>query len=71
MFRLPCLLAPQMAPATQPRRHAGSRVVYTTQWTGGCPPELWYRHMTESDNYHDGTFTRWTAAMWAAACNLE
>jgi hypothetical protein len=30
----------------------GIRVIYATQWTGGCPPELWYRYMTESDNCH-------------------
>lgn len=34
---------------------AGSRAVYTTQWTGGYPPELWHHYMTESDNYHGGT----------------
>ena len=27
--------------------------------------------MTESDNYHDGTFTRWIAALSAAPCNVE
>ncbi len=71
MFRLPCLLAPQMAPTAQARSPTGSRVVYTTQWTGSYLPELWYRYMTESDNYHDGTFTRWIAALSAAPCNIE
>jgi hypothetical protein len=69
MTRLPCLLASQMAPTAQPRRPAGSRVVYTPQWTGGCPPELWYRYISESENCHDGTFTRWIAALSAATCN--
>ena len=27
--------------------------------------------MTESDNYHDGSFTRWIAALSAAPRNLE
>jgi hypothetical protein len=27
--------------------------------------------MTESDNYHDGTFTRWIAALSAAPCNKK
>ena len=27
--------------------------------------------MTESDNYHDGTFTRWIAALSAATCNVR
>ncbi|UCD80943.1 MAG: hypothetical protein JSW26_05810, partial [Desulfobacterales bacterium] len=66
MFRLPCLLGPQMAPTVQALSPAGSRDVYTTQWTGSYPPELWYRYMTESDNYHGGTFTRWIAALSAA-----
>ena len=70
MFRLPSLLAPQMAPTAQARSPTGSRVVYTTQWTGSYLPELWYRYMTESDNYHGGTFTRWIAALSAAPCNL-
>ena len=66
MFRLPCSLAPQMAPTAQTRSPTGSRVVYTTQWTESYLPELWYRYMTESDNYHGGTFTRWIAALSAA-----
>ena len=70
MFRLPCSLAPQMAPTAQTRSPTGSRVVYTTQWTESYLPELWYRYMTESDNYHDGTFTRWIAALSAAPCNI-
>jgi hypothetical protein len=52
-----------MAPTALPRRQTGSRGVYATQWTGGYPPELWYRYMTESDNYHDGTFTRWICSL--------
>ena len=28
--------------------------------------ELWYRYMPESGNWHDGTFTRWIAALSAA-----
>ena len=71
MFRLPCLLAPQMAPTAKTRSPTGSRVVYTTQWTGSYLPELWYRYMTESDNYHGGTFTRWIAALSAAPRNLQ
>jgi|GEM_PF-2759043 len=58
MFRLPCLLAPQMAPTARAPCPTGSQVVYATQWTGSYLPELWYRYMTESDNYHGGTFTR-------------
>ena len=71
MFRLPCLLALQVAPTAQARSPAGSQVVYATQWTGSYLPELWYRYMTESDNYHDGTFTRWIAALSAATCNVR
>jgi len=71
MFRLPCLLAPQMAPTAQARSPTGSQDVYATQWTGSYLPELWYRYMTESDNYHDGTFTRWMAALSAATCNYR
>jgi hypothetical protein len=71
MFRLPCLLAPQMAPTAQARSPTGSRDVYATQWTGSYLPELWYRYMTESDNYHGGTFTRWIAALSAAPCNVR
>ena len=71
MFRLPCLLAPQIAPTAQNLHPAGSRGVYATQWTGGYPPELWYRYMTESDNYHGGTFTRRIAALSAAPCNFR
>ena len=70
MFKLPCSLALQMAPTTQARSPTGSQGVYTTQWTGSYLPELWYRYMTESDNYHGGTFTRWIAALSAATCNL-
>jgi hypothetical protein len=70
MFGLPCLLAPQMAPTAQALSPTGSRVVYTTQWTESYLPELWYRYMTESDNYHDGTSTRWIAALSAAPCNV-
>jgi hypothetical protein len=68
-FRLPCLLAPQVTPTAQTRRPTGSQGVYATQWTGSYLPELWYRYMTESDNYHGGTFTRWIAALSAATCN--
>ena len=71
MFRLPCLLAPQVAPTAQSLYPVGSQGVYATQWTGGCPPELWYRYMTESDNYHGGTFTRWITALSAATCNVR
>ena len=70
MFRLPCLLAPQIAPTAQNLVPAGSRDVYTTQWTEGYPSELWYRYMIESDNYHRGTLTRWIAALSAATCNV-
>ena len=70
MFRLPCLLAPQVAPTAQARSPTGSQDVYATQWTGSYLPELWYRYMTESDNYHGGTFTRWIAALSAAPCNI-
>jgi hypothetical protein len=55
-----------MAPTVLTQSPAGSWAVYTTQWTEGHPPELWYRYMTESDNYHGGTFTRWIAALSAA-----
>jgi len=41
------------------------------EWTGNCLPELWYRYMTETDNYHGGTFTRWIAALSAATCNVR
>ena len=71
MFRLPCLLAPHMAPTAQARSPTGSRVVYATQWTESYLPELWYRYMTESDNYHGGTFTRCIAALSAASCNCR
>jgi len=71
MFRLPCLLAPQVAPTAQGLNPVGSQGVYATQWTGGCPPKLWYRYMTESDNYHGGTLTRWIAALSAATCNVR
>jgi hypothetical protein len=27
--------------------------------------------MTETDNYHGGTFTRWIAALSAATCNVR
>ncbi len=47
-------------------RPQGSRAVYTTQWTCGYPHELWYRYVPESGNWHDGTFTRWIAALPAA-----
>ena len=71
MFRLPCLLAPQVAPTAQARSPTGSQDVYATQWTGSCLPELWYRYMTETDNYHGGTFTRWIAALSAATVGIE
>jgi len=71
MFRLPCLLAPPMAPTAHARSPTGSRDVYTTQWTGSYLPELWYRYMTESDNYHGGTSTRRIAALSAATCNVR
>ena len=29
-------------------------------------PEMWYRYMPESGNWHDGTFTRWIMALSAA-----
>ena len=71
MFRLPWSLAPQVAPTAQALCPAGSQGVYATQWTGSYLPELWYRYMTESDNYHDGPFTRWIAALSAAPRNLK
>ena len=71
MFRLPYLLALQVAPTAQALCPAGSQDVYTTQWTGSCLPELWYRYMTESDNYHSGTLPRWIAALSAATCNVR
>ena len=66
MFRLPWLLALQVAPTAQSLCPAGSQGVYATQWTGSCLPELWYHYMTESDNCHGGSFTRWIAALSAA-----
>ena len=66
MFRLPWSLAPQVAPTAQAPRPAGSQGVYATQWTGSYLPELWYHYMTETDNYHGGSFTRWFAALSAA-----
>jgi len=71
MFRLPWSLAPQVAPTAQALCPAGSQGVYATQWTGSYLPKLWYRYMTESDNYHGGSFTRWIAALSAAPCNLR
>ena len=71
MFRLLCLLAPQVAPTAQARSPTGSQDVYATQWTGSYLPELWYRYMTETDNYHGGTSTRWIAALSAATCNIR
>src|SRR4030042_4823939 len=59
MFRLPWSLALQVAPTAQALCPAGSQGVYATQWTGSHLPELWYRYMTETDNYHGGAFTRW------------
>ncbi len=70
MFRLPWSLAPQVAPTAQVLLPAGSRGVYPTQWTESHLPELWYRYMTESDNCHGGSFTRWTAALSAATLAL-
>ncbi len=70
MFKPLSLLAPQVAPTAQAHSPTGSRDVYATQWTGSHLPELWYRYMTESDNYHGGTFTRWIAALSAATCNV-
>jgi hypothetical protein len=37
MFRLPCLLDPQVAPTAETQRPQGGRAVYTTQWTCGYP----------------------------------
>ena len=71
MFRLPWSLAPQVAPTAQALCPAGSQGVYATQWTGSYLPELWYHYMTETDNYHGGSFTRWIAALSAAPCNCE
>src|SRR4030042_724137 len=71
MFRLPWSLAPQVAPTAQALCPVGSQGVYATQWSGSRLPELWYPYMTESDNYHDGTFTRWIAALSAAPCNIK
>ena len=71
MFRLPWSLAPQVAPTAQVLLPAGSRGVYTTPWTGSHLPELWNRYMTESDNCHGGSFTRWTAALSAATLHLQ
>jgi len=65
------LLAPQVAPTAQAQRPACSQGVYATQWTGSYLPELWYRYMTETDNYHGGTTTRWIAALSAATCNIK
>ena len=70
MFRLPCLLAPQIAPTAQSLNPVGCQGLYAAQWTGGYPPEQWYRYMTESDHDHGGTFTRWIEALSAATCNL-
>jgi hypothetical protein len=38
MFRLPHLLGPQVAPTAEALCPLGSRAVYTTQRTCGCPP---------------------------------
>src|SRR5262250_108987 len=66
MFRLPCLLDPQVAPTAAALAPQGSRAVYTTLWTGGYPQELWYRYVPESGNWHGGTHTRWIVALSAA-----
>ena len=67
MFRLPCLLGPPIAPTAVALCLQGSRAVYSTQWTWSYPQELWYRYVPESGNWHDGTFTRWIAALSAAS----
>jgi hypothetical protein len=66
MFRLPCLLDPQVAPTAMAFQPQGSRAVYSTQWTWSYPQELWYRYVPESGNWHGGTFTHWTMALSAA-----
>ena len=50
MFRLPCLLDPQVAPTAVTLRFQGGRAVYTTQWTESYLPELWHHYMPESGN---------------------
>jgi hypothetical protein len=65
MFRLPYSLGPQTAPTAPLLRWAAGpftpRVDHAV-----TRPDLWYRYMPESGNWHGGTFTRWTAALSAA-----
>ena len=65
MFRPSCLLGLQIAPTTVVVSQ-GSQTFYTTRSPVGYLPWEWYRYMPESGNWHDGTFTRWIAALSAA-----
>ncbi len=64
-FRLLCSLDPLVAP-TAVAFLPGSWAVYTTQWTRGCPHELWHRYMHDLGNLHGRTPTCWFMALSAA-----
>ena len=65
MFKLPCLLGLQVAPTTVLFHRAARPFTPRIPRLVTCPG-LWHRYMPESGNWHDGIFTRWTAALSAA-----
>ena len=66
MFRLPCSLDPLIAPTAGPHfpRAAGPFTPRNSRGVTRHGP--WHHYVPESDNWHGGTFTRWTAALPAA-----
>jgi hypothetical protein len=65
MFKPPCLLGLQVAPTPMLFHRAARPFTPRIPRLVTCPG-LWHRYMPESGNWHDGTFTRWIAALSAA-----
>ena len=65
MFKPPCLLDLQVAPTLVLSHRAAKPFTPRIPRLVTCPG-LWHRYMPESGNWHDGTFTRWIAALSVA-----
>ena len=59
MFRLPHLLGPQVAPTADSSEVFWAAGPFTPRHERVVTHHgLWYRYVSESGNWHDGTFTR-------------
>jgi hypothetical protein len=70
-LKIPQEILPTPRRSADPLIQNFSQRVSATQWTEACPPALWDRYMTESDNHHGRTSTRRIAALSTPTCNVK